>query len=90
MTRKSTSHKSTRRKASPARRPRAPSRTRPTGKPDAIGPLVDAGVQALALPIEASWHAGVKFNLQLLFKHAALIDEFSLADEAEPAPVFRA
>ena len=36
------------------------------------------------------WHAGVTLNLQLLLKHAALIDEFSLADGAEPAPVFRA
>jgi len=45
---------------------------------------------ALALPMDPSWHAGVTFNLQLLLKHAALIDEFSLADDAEPAPVFRA
>jgi hypothetical protein len=26
----------------------------------------------------------------LLLKHAALIDAFSLSDDAEPAPVFRA
>jgi hypothetical protein len=52
--------------------------------------MVTAAIHALALPIEASWHAGVTFNLQLLFKHAALIDEFSLPDDTEPAPVFRA
>lgn len=55
--------------------------------PDA---LVAAGTQALALPIDAAWHAGVAFNLQLLYRHAALIDAFPLPDETEPAPVFRA
>ena len=33
---------------------------------------------------------GVARNLQLLFTHAALVDAFSLPDESEPAPVFRA
>jgi hypothetical protein len=90
MTRKSTPHKSTGREAKSARRartPRGPVRARQS---DAIGTLVVAASQALALPMEASWHSGVAFNLQLLFKHAALVDEFSLPDDAEPAPVFRA
>jgi hypothetical protein len=85
MTRKSIS-----RKAKSARRARTPARPLRVGKPDAIGALVAAAAQALALPMEASWHSGVTFNLQLLFKHAALVDEFSLPDGAEPAPVFRA
>lgn len=51
--------------------------------------LIAASAQALALPLDPAWHA-VKLNLQLLFKHAALVDEFLLADEIEPAPVFRA
>lgn len=59
-------------------------------KPDAGGTLVMTAGQALALPIEASWHAAVTFNLQLLLKHAALVEQFSLPDGAEPAPVFRA
>jgi hypothetical protein len=59
-------------------------------KPDTIGSLVAAASQALALPIEAAWHSGVAFNLQLLFDHAARIDEFSLPDDTEPAPLFRA
>jgi hypothetical protein len=85
MTRKSIS-----RKAKSARRARTPARPLRTRKPDAFGTLVAAASQALALPIEASWHAGVTFNLQLLFRHGALVDEFSLPDDAEPAPVFRA
>jgi hypothetical protein len=101
MTRKSAS-----RKAKPARRASKPARPlrakktikkaakrtakKPNRKPGTIGSLVTAAGQSLALPIEASWHAGVAFNLQLLFKHAALIDEFSLSEDIEPAPVFRA
>jgi hypothetical protein len=52
--------------------------------------LVSAGAQTLALPVDPAWAAGIRFNLQLLFRHAALIDEFSLPNDSEPAPVFRA
>jgi hypothetical protein len=82
--------KSARRKAKslrPASRQGRPARA---GKPDAFGTLVTAAGEALGLSIEPSWQAGVTFNLQLLFKHAALVDQFPLPDEAEPAPVFRA
>ena len=82
--------KSISRKAKSARRGRRPARPHRARKPDAIGTLVTADAIALALPMDPSWHPGVSFNLQLLLKHAALIDEFSLADDAEPAPVFRA
>ncbi|HXX04152.1 MAG TPA: DUF4089 domain-containing protein [Xanthobacteraceae bacterium] len=49
-----------------------------------------AGAQELALPIDPAWQTAVRLNLQLLFRHAALVDEFPLSDEIEPAPVFRA
>jgi hypothetical protein len=66
--------------------------TRPTRskKPDPFAGLVAAGAQALALPIDRAWEAGVQLNLKLLFIHASLVDEFPLPDETEPAPVFRA
>ena len=57
---------------------------------DAVGAIVEAASRALALPFEPSWHAGVKFNLQLLFDHAGRVDDFPLADDTEPGPVFRA
>jgi Protein of unknown function (DUF4089) len=82
--------KSSSRKAKSARRASAPARRLRTRKPDTVGTLVTAASHALALPIEASWHAGVTFNLQLLFKHAGLIDQYSLPNDIEPAPVFRA
>jgi Protein of unknown function (DUF4089) len=58
--------------------------------PDAVDVLVEAGAKALGLPLDPAWHAGVKFNLQLILRHAALVDEFALPDDAEPAPVYHA
>ena len=55
-----------------------------------IETLVAASAQALALPVEPAWRAGVKRNLQVILEHAALVDQFSLPDDIEPAPVFRA
>jgi Protein of unknown function (DUF4089) len=78
------------RKTKSARRARPPARPLRSRNPDELSALAAAGVKALALPIEPAWHAGITFNLQLLFKHAALIDGFALPDESEPAPVFRA
>lgn len=57
---------------------------------DGIDALVEAGAKALGLPLEAAWHASIKFNLQLILHHAALVEEFPLPDDAEPAPVFHA
>jgi Protein of unknown function (DUF4089) len=77
-------------KAARARKPAK--RQRPAGaKPaDAIDNLVKASAQALALDIEPAWYGGVKFNLQLILRIGALVDEFPLPDDAEPAPVFNA
>jgi len=61
-----------------------------TRKADGIAALVKAGAQELALPIDPAWQAAVGLDLQLLFRHAALVDEFPLSDETEPAPVFSA
>jgi hypothetical protein len=77
-------------KTKPARRARPPAPRPHHRKPDDIRGLAAAGAKALSLPIDAAWHAGITFNLQLLFKHAALIDGFALPDESEPGPVFRA
>jgi 1-carboxybiuret hydrolase subunit AtzG-like protein len=78
------------RKTKSARRARPPARPLRSRKPDDIGTLTAAGAKALALPNDPAWHAGITFNLQLLFKHAALIDGFAPPDESEPGPVFRA
>jgi len=85
MTRKSITGKS-----STARRARTPAHPPRAKKPDAIDTLVAANAQALALPIDPAWRPAITLNLQLVFKHAKLVDEFSLPEDTEPAPVFRA
>jgi len=77
-------------KAKTARKAKSPARGAAAGTDDSIDTLIAASALALRLPIDPAWHAAVRTNLQLLLKHAALIDEFLLADDTEPAPVFRA
>jgi hypothetical protein len=78
-----------------ARRSTRPS-TRPSTKPprtqksNDLAALAAVGIGMLDLPVEPAWHEAIVFNLQLLFKHAAFVDAFALADETEPGPVFRA
>jgi Protein of unknown function (DUF4089) len=62
----------------------------PVAPNDAIDGLVAASAHVLGLNIEPAWHGGVKFNLQLILRIGALVDEFPLPDDTEPAPVFDA
>ena len=73
-----------------ARRAKKTSRAPRAGKSDALEELAAASAKALALRIDPAWRAAVRLNLQLILIHAALVDEFSLPDQTEPAPVFRA
>jgi Protein of unknown function (DUF4089) len=57
---------------------------------DAIDALVAANARALGLTLEPAWHGGVAFNLGLILHLGALVDQFKLPDDAEPAPVFHA
>jgi hypothetical protein len=49
-----------------------------------------ASAQALGLALDPAWHKSIAFNLRLILRHAALVDEFALPDDAEPAPIFHA
>jgi len=73
-----------------AKKPRKPQAPVAAKTADAIDGLVAASAQALGLTIEPAWRGGVKFNLQLILRIGALVDEFPLPDDAEPAPVFDA
>ena len=77
-------------KAKTARKAKSPARRARVKTGDSIDALVAASAQALRLPIDPGWHPAVRTNVQLLLKHAALVEEFSLPDDTEPAPVFRA
>jgi len=58
--------------------------------PDSLDDYIDAAAGALAVPIEPAWKPAVRANLELTMRLAALVAEFPLPDEAEPAPVFEA
>jgi hypothetical protein len=57
---------------------------------DSLDDFIPAAAAALQLPLEPGWQAAVKSNLDVTLKHARLVAEFPLPDEAEPAPVFKA
>jgi len=50
---------------------------------------VDAAAALIGLPIDPAHRPGVVVNLERIAQLAALVAEFPLPDEAEPAPVFR-
>jgi hypothetical protein len=78
------------RKPRVARATKAAARKTSAAPRDALDALVEAGAEALGLPLDPAWQASVKFNLALILRHAALVEEFPLPDDAEPAPVYHA
>jgi len=60
------------------------------GMADPLDDFIAAAAAALQLPLEPGWHAAGTSNLEVTLKHAKLVAEFPLPDEAEPAPVFKA
>jgi hypothetical protein len=62
----------------------------PANPADVVETLVAAFERELKLPIAPAWRASVKSNLRVILLQAALVDQFPLPDEIEPAPVFRA
>ncbi len=59
-------------------------------KPFDADALIDAAAPLLHLRIEPEYRAAIKANLKTASKMAALVEQVKLADDAEPAPVFRA
>lgn len=55
---------------------------------DKLDDYIDALSAALSLPINPAWKPAVKMNLEVSLRMARLVDEFSLPDEAEPAPIY--
>jgi hypothetical protein len=72
-----------------ARRPRR-SRVAASKPDDSIEALVESYAQALGLSLDPAWHASIAFNLRLILRHVALVNEFKLPDDTEPAPIFHA
>ena len=57
---------------------------------DPLDEFIAGAAHALGLRIERAWLPAVRTNLRITLAQAALVDEFALPDEAEPAPVFKA
>jgi hypothetical protein len=73
----------------------APKKTKAkVAKPSVAGDPLDAFIDAAALSLGVScdpaWVPAIKMNLEVILRQAALVDEFALPDETEPAPVFEA
>jgi 1-carboxybiuret hydrolase subunit AtzG-like protein len=73
-----------------AKRPRPARAAAKMKLENSVDALVAASAQALGLALDPAWHDSIAFNLGLILRHAALVDEFALPDDAEPAPVFHA
>lgn len=57
--------------------------------PEELGAYVDEAAKRIGLPIAPEHRPGVIQFTGILLGHAALVTEFSLPDDVEPAPVFR-
>jgi hypothetical protein len=51
---------------------------------------ITAAARVLGLRIEPAWYPAVRANLEVTFRLAAVVAEFKLPGDAEPAPIFRA
>jgi putative aminopeptidase FrvX len=58
-------------------------------RPFDAGAYVDMAAALIGLPIDAAHRPGVIVNIERIAQMAALVMAFPLADEVEPAPVFR-
>jgi hypothetical protein len=86
------SKRPTKRKPVRVARVRRPQRARRTAAKlrDPLDDFIVAAARALDLPAEPKWLPAIRANLRVTLQHGALVAEFELPDEAEPAPVFRA
>ena len=92
------SKRKSRPKAKAARANRAPKTASVGGGPksietppsDPLDAFIEGAARLLALPVEPQWLAAIKANLEVNLRLGALVAEFALPDEAEPAPVFTA
>lgn len=57
--------------------------------PDELGAYVDEAAKRVGLPIAPEHRPGVIQVTSLLLAQGALVMEFPLPDDVEPAPVFR-
>ncbi len=52
--------------------------------------FIDASAELLGITIDPAWRDPVRANLTVSLRMGALVMDFPLPDDAEPAPVFTA
>ena len=57
---------------------------------DPLDDYIDAAATLLRLAVAPEWKPAIRANLEVTLRLAALVDDFPLPDDAEPAPVFQA
>ena len=57
---------------------------------DTLDDFIIASARALDLKIDKAWMPAVRGNLAVTLRLAALVSSFTLPDDADPAPVFKA
>jgi hypothetical protein len=57
---------------------------------DRIDAFVASAAALLDLPVEDGWKPAIHANLEVTLRLAKLVEDFPLAEDAEPAPVFEA
>jgi|SRR5262245_14438231 hypothetical protein len=67
-----------------------PKAVRKGSAPDQLDQFISIAAQGLGLRVEKSWMKPVRANLRVTLDLVAMVAEFPLPDDAEPAPVFRA
>ena len=58
--------------------------------PEPLDDFIVAGARALDLTIDKAWMPAVRGNLAVTLRLAALVSAFTLPDDADQAPVFKA
>jgi 1-carboxybiuret hydrolase subunit AtzG-like protein len=63
---------------------------RPALDPSSLKLQIDAAIVSAGLTIEPGWRPGIDAHFEAIARAAALVMEFPLEDELDPAPVFAA
>jgi Protein of unknown function (DUF4089) len=62
----------------------------PALDPASLKLQIDGAIASAGLTIEPEWRAGIDAHFEAIARAAALVMEFPLDDELDPAPVFAA
>jgi len=65
-------------------------RTRADKNLEPLDDLIAVCARILDLKLDPAWEPAIRTHLRIALDHAALVNEFALPDDTEPAPIFEA